>query len=232
MELPKTATTSPLCTSSSKESSTLEDVEKCRGNANDIKSTKTEATGRIIDSLLDSSEHNKSLSWGGWGNIYSVALEIQRPWSDFLLEGSKAIETRNYDLPKALIGKRIQILETKPGEDGVSDLGDYISGLDMEVNESLNIVGWVVFGRVIEYRNGTNFEADEKKHLVTKGSAYGWNLKKKIIYGWVVSAYEKYGEEMTETGGWSMTRRLRSLYELRPGRIGEESILIDKLVEG
>lgn len=230
------ATTSPLCTSVSKESSTsdrhLEDVEKFRGNANDIKSTKSEATGRIIDCLLDSSEHNKSLSWGGWGSIYSFGLEIQRPWSDSLLEGSKAIETRNYDLPKALIGKRIQILETKPGEDGVSDLGDYISGLDMEANESLNVVGWVVFGRVIEYRDGTNFEADEKKHLVKKGSAYGWNLKKKIIYGWFVSTYEKYGEKMTETGVYSMTRRLRSLYELGPDRIREKNILIDKVVEG
>lgn len=53
---------------------------------------------------------------------------MQRSWLDLLVDWSKVTETRNHDLPKALIGKRIQILETKHGEDGVSNLRDYTSG--------------------------------------------------------------------------------------------------------
>jgi len=140
------------------------------------------------------------------------------------------IETRNYDLPKALVGQRIQILETDSGEDGKSGLGDFIPGEEVEANASLNIVGWVVFNRVIEYRCGSEFEADEEKHLVTKCSNYGWNAEKKVIYGWVVSMYGKCGIEM-KTGAHSIVRRMRSLYELLPDPKENNNFLQANLAE-
>lgn len=176
------------------------------------------------------SEHHNPPSWDGWG-WYSFALEIQRPWSSLLLDGSKIIETRNYDLPSALIGQRVYILETEAGEDGTSGLGDFISGVDMESNASLNIVGWVVFDEVIEYKCRSEFEGDEEKHLVTKFSNYGWNAKKQVIYGWVISKYGKYGIETKKTGVHSIVRRLRSLYEVRPDPEQNNEFVQANLVE-
>jgi len=37
--------------------------------------------------------------------LRTVGLEVQRPWSRYLLSGAKTIETRRYSLPVILIGR-------------------------------------------------------------------------------------------------------------------------------
>ena len=98
-------------------------------------------------------EHAQSLTWRGWEE-HKFGLEMQHPWSKLLLDGKKSIETRAYDLPKALIGKRIEILQSQPGEDGVSSLGNVIDcGLTSSNSSSIvKRVGWCIFDRVILYR--------------------------------------------------------------------------------
>eukprot|EP00957_Ditylum_brightwellii_P050269 3812301-Ditylum_brightwellii.AAC.1 len=67
--------------------------------------------------LDDTNEHTKDLDWKGWNN-QKFGLEMQHPWAGHLLDGRKTIETRAYDLPPSLLGKRIEILETRKGKAG------------------------------------------------------------------------------------------------------------------
>ena len=49
-------------------------------------------------------------------------LELKEPWASAVLDGSKTIETRTYDLPAALVGKPLILLST-PEESGGGDVG-------------------------------------------------------------------------------------------------------------
>lgn len=53
-----------------------------------------------------------------------IALEMQAPWAKRLLDGRKTVETRGYPLPAGLVGRWIELIESQPGRDGVSALGD------------------------------------------------------------------------------------------------------------
>lgn len=54
------------------------------------------------------------------------ALEMQAPWAKRLLDGSKIVETRAYALPAGLVGRSIELIESQPGQDGISALGDTV----------------------------------------------------------------------------------------------------------
>ena len=168
---------------------------------------------------LNPAEHKKESDWNGWKK-HIFGLEMQQPWSQYLLNGKKTIETRTYDLPKALIGKKLFILESKSGEDGISSIGNYLDG--DEISDSINVVGWVIFDRVIIYRYRSKFEADEEKHMVKRDSGYGWKDDTRIVYGWVVSKKAKLniadckntGKKKSFVKVQSMARRMRSLFSL------------------
>ena len=132
------------------------------------------------------------------------------PWATHLLTGKKSIETRAYDLPPGLIGKKIEILQSLEGKAGVSALGD-TTDLSSGVVEK---VGWCKFDRVIEYRDQAAFEADEALHLVKGDSGYGWKAwSTEVIYGWVVGEHGLYGKQDQSSG--KAIRRMRSLLELQ-----------------
>ena len=165
--------------------------------------------------------HSKNLTWEGWGlRDKKFGLEMQDPWARALLSGEKKIETRAYDLPPALIGKQILILESKSGKAGVSSLGNVISAED-GIEKYVRVLGYAVFDKVIEYKDRDSFEKDEKLHLVTRDSGYGWKVgKTKSIYGWVCSSMKLYSapeDEAAEVG--ALVRRMRSLYQIQPKRI-------------
>ena len=172
--------------------------------------------------------HAKSLTWEGWGLLdKKFGLEMQDPWAVALLSGEKKIETRTYDLPPALIGKQILILESKPGTAGVSSLGNVISAED-GIEKYVRVMGYAIFDRVVEYKDRNSFEKDEKLHLVTRDSGYGWkDGKKNVIYGWVCSSVKLYSapeDEAAKVG--ALVRRMRSLYQIQPKRI--ESVYDDR----
>ncbi|CAJ1942268.1 unnamed protein product [Cylindrotheca closterium] len=165
------------------------------------------------ESTKESNDHAKGLDWEGWATS-NFCLELQEPWALAVVQGKKPIETRAYTLPLALIGKRIMILQSPAGKAGVSSMSDVI---DISGSNSIGprVIGWCEFGSVREYTNQEDFEADEKLHLVTPESGYGWKKDEtKVVYGWVVS---KYGEikDSEDSIYISATRRMRSLFQLR-----------------
>jgi hypothetical protein len=53
-------------------------------------------------------------------------LELQLPFSELLLSGTKTIETRAYPLPSTLLYRHILIIEAPAGQDGRSALSSII----------------------------------------------------------------------------------------------------------
>ena len=156
--------------------------------------------------------HKKNLQWNGWESQRKFGLEMQEPWAGHLLSGLKQVETRAYPLPPSLIGKRIEILESKSGIDGVSALANIIQ----DQNLCINRIGWCTFEHVIEYKNQNDFEADEKRHLVESKSGYGWiSGVTHVLYGWKVGKYESYNESSPQLDNAShcLERRMRSIFE-------------------
>ena len=156
----------------------------------------------------------KAGDWEGWSKI-DVGLEMQDPWGNLLLDGLKTIETRAYNIPISLLGKRIEILQSKSGNDGVSALESSIKG-EEAIEMVIQNIGFVIFDRVISYRYKAKFQSDESKHLVSRNSGYGWKDNTDIIYGWVVKQVVKYEKDdfSQKKKIVKLTRRMRSLYEI------------------
>lgn len=125
------------------------------------------------------------LAWMGvfrkiqWDSNESYALEVQAPFSAYILEGKKSIETRAYALPPALLNKPIYLLESEQGRDGVSSVGDFIpaqvhTGATWEVK--VRVIGTVVFSSCTQYTSQAQFDADREKHLVPLGSVYDYSV--------------------------------------------------------
>lgn len=136
------------------------------------------------------------------------ALEVQSPWSKRLISGEKTIETRTYPLPAGLLGRPIEVMESQPGSDGVSTLGDQIEAFSM----GLSILGRVVFSRSEAYSSREAWEADESRHLVPPSSlGYGWKGPGSRVYGWTVAEVEAFSKPRAVR---PMRRALRSLFEV------------------
>lgn len=131
-------------------------------------------------------------------------LEMQFPWSRHLLEGRKTMEVRTYPLPLGLRGRKIYILESPQGKDGVTGLGDRIelqprgNGNDNYNNDESpslpSIVGWCIFDvQHKEYLTEESFSADEDQHLVSAASGYAWKEgRTSTLYGWVVQEHRSF----------------------------------------
>lgn len=159
--------------------------------------------------VRDDDSYKKLSDWPGW-KMHTFGLEMQDPWAGHLLTGEKSIETRAYKLPTALIGKRIEILQSKQGQDGVSTIKDTFHVGDGNVNP----VGWCSFQGIVEYRDKASFVADEQKHMVSSCSGYGWKVgATKVLYGWIVGDYGSYDCE-DHPKYFKATRRMRSLFQL------------------
>ena len=192
--------------------STAEEIEVDKlAKEEEIKQKETVSIRRPITTAAD---HQKDFKWKGWSSI-KVGLEMQEPWAALLLNGTKTIETRVYDIPKALLGKKIDILESKQGKDKLSSLSDVMIG--EECSNAVKRIGWCIFDRVIIYRYKAKFESDESKHLVSPTSNYGWKDDTKIVYGWVVAKSGKYsnGKKKPLKRMNCAIRRMRSLFEIQ-----------------
>ena len=170
------------------------------------------------------------LDWDGW-KTYDFGLEMQYPWSRTLLDGRKSIEIRQYNLPSSLVGRKIYIIETPAGKDGVSGIVDNHFQIDASSNEchkdkccdgstskrEPRILGWSIFSTVKQYKSQQDFCCDEKRHLVSINSKYGWQSGcTSILFGWVVSEYELCSHD--ESIFCSGFRRHRSLFQMVPSK--------------
>lgn len=135
------------------------------------------------------------LAWMGvfqkivWNADERYALEVQAPFSTYILEGKKCIETRAYALPPALLHRPIYLLESQPGTDGVSSVDNFIpaqvaAGHTWIGNSestggtcsNVRIIGTVVFTSCTQYTSQAQFDADRSKHLVPVGSVYDYSI--------------------------------------------------------
>ena len=148
-----------------------------------------------------------------WG-MGRFALEMQAPWARRLLDGDKTVETRSYPLPAELVGRSIELMESKPGQDGVSSLGDTVEALC----PGLSVVGRVTFSSSEAYSSRDAWAADEPRHLVSPTSeGYGWKGPKSV-FAWVVSEVTAYPKPRAVR---RMKRALRSLFEVDQHRGGD-----------
>jgi FTO catalytic domain/FTO C-terminal domain len=161
-----------------------------------------------------SDDHTKPATWSGFASGH-FGLELQSPWAERLLEGKKTIETRAYALPDKLVGRRIEILRSASGEAGVSTLGNSITIHGVSAGSGVQLLGWCTFTRMIEYRDRTGFQADEKKHLVARDSGYSWKEETKVIYGWEVGECGWYKDPLDFGNTTLIVRRLRSIFEFQ-----------------
>lgn len=172
--------------------------------------------------------HAKPHAWPGW-NVGNFGLELQSPFAGYVLDGRKAIETRAYPLPPALLSSpdgreagrevRIDVLESSKGRDGVSSVPDAVSLARDDATKPpppLRRAGWCSFDRCFRYATREQFEADEEKHLVDPSSGYGWT-DARPMYGWAVASRGVYDSEDGDGDDCaSAERRRRSLFELLP----------------
>jgi hypothetical protein len=171
-------------------------------------STKAIGSG---DQSHNDDPHSKSITWKGWSEPHLVfGLELQEPWASAILNGTKKIETRSYELPPSLIGKRIWILESPSGTAGVSAFGNEI---DLSHPGTCQVVGWCTFTSMICYTSKVAFDSDQSRHLVSQASGYGWKESTNKIYGWVVGEYARVIAK--DDSFLRATRRMRSLFELK-----------------
>lgn len=163
----------------------------------DVFRTPLEAAGlttvQISLSRMNPTPHYKTtpdglppLAWVGvfqkvpWDDEARYALEVQQPFSRFILDGQKTIETRAYPLPPCLLGKPIYLLESHAGAAGVSSLPSHIPVVGahcahLGAQDTPRIIGVVTFGSCTLYDSSAAWEADREKHLVPAGSLYDWS---------------------------------------------------------
>ena len=90
------------------------------------------------------------------------ALEVQAPFSRYILDGSKSIETRSYLLPDELLGKPIMLCESTPGIDSVSAVNDTV----VAGQADLSMIGEIIVSSCTEYMSQLSFDNDRPLHLV------------------------------------------------------------------
>ena len=90
------------------------------------------------------------------------------PFTEWILERLKTIETREKPTLNSLIGKRAGIIRTGCGK--------------------AMLVGYADITGVVEYNTVEEFRADYEKHMVQEGSAYDIKTKK---YGYILENVER-----------------------------------------
>lgn len=111
-------------------------------------------------------------------NVDISGINIQYPWSKYLVEGKKTIETRTYAIPMKYLGRPLAIVETA-------------GKFKKDVPET-RIIGIVIFKECWRYENIENWKKDKKYHLVEEtDSLYGWNENKEK-WAWLVESIVKF----------------------------------------
>jgi hypothetical protein len=110
------------------------------------------------------------------GNTVMNGINIQIPWSRFLINGDKSVETRSYPLPQKHEGVELALIET-PGKYG---------------RFKSHIIGTITFSHSFQYPDKQAWIDDYNRHKVEEGDEFcDWNENKKK-YGWVVASIKKF----------------------------------------
>ena len=105
-------------------------------------------------------------------------INIQAPWSTFLINGVKTVETRSYPLPKKYEGIELALIET-PGKTG---------------RFKSRIIGTITFSHSFKYKDQLQWDMDYNRHRVLSDDPlFDWN-DDKPKYGWAVSNIVKFND--------------------------------------
>jgi len=108
-------------------------------------------------------------------------LNIQYPWTEFLLSGKKTIETRTYPIPRKYIGIELAMIETP-------------AKIPSDANnpKTARIVGTIVFGEPFKYQSIRDWKNDCDKHLVESGhQQFSWKERQGEVWGWPVLKFTR-----------------------------------------
>lgn len=94
-------------------------------------------------------------------------INIQKPWSELILQGKKKVEARRYPLGNYR-NEDLWIIETKGAVPSP-------------------IVGTVRFASDFKYESIEQWRADFSQHCVTEESEFTWDGKTEM-WGWVISS--------------------------------------------
>lgn len=89
------------------------------------------------------------------------------PFTDWILDGIKTVETREKNTLKSLVGQRAGIIKTGCGK--------------------AMLVGYVTIADVIKYETEGEFRKDEARHMVKPGSKYDI---RSVKYGYILTKPE------------------------------------------
>lgn len=90
----------------------------------------------------------------------------ESPFTEYILNGKKTVETRDKPTLRSLVGQRVGIIRTGKGK--------------------AILVGYATIDDVIKYETEADFRADYSLHWVTEGSKY--DIKKGgVKYGYVLT---------------------------------------------
>merc|ERR1712232_464698 len=167
----------------------------------------TSAAPRPVASPMYHSSKKQRIEDDGTWQFHCVGLEMQRPWSQMVLMGTKRIETRRYPLPPALLGRELLLLESQEAAAQVSSLPDLVP----EGDPLVQAIGTVTFSACITYATFEEWLADEPRHCVTADSHFAWAADQKI-FGWVVDKVAAYE---VPSPAPALQRRYRSLFQVR-----------------
>ena len=104
-------------------------------------------------------------------------INIRAPWSTFLINSVKTVETRSYPLPRKYEGIELALIET-PGKSR---------------QFKSRIIGTITFSHCFRYPDENAWKSDYPRHRVdATNQFYKWNDKPK--YGWVVSNIVKFDD--------------------------------------
>ena len=144
-----------------------------------------------------------------WATVPAIGLEVQAPWADAILRGEKAVETRSYPLPDALLGRPLWMLESVSGAACVSSIPDLVPAGDsrMRVTGAFKVV------RQYRYESAAVFAAEEPRHLVSPTNPYAW-CEDRRLWAWVVEPITPSSDDVSTASLPPCRRRLRSLFEL------------------
>ena len=148
------------------------------------------------------------LAWVGlfqripWApQLRRYALEVQAPYSTYILDGQKTIETRAYPLSACLLHQPILLLQPATGQDAVSSLPSYIPAHSTVGR----IVGTVTFSACTQYASQADWESDRAQHLVPAHSAYDWRDCAVLTESNTERAFTDLSEgKLSELWGWQV----------------------------
>lgn len=125
-----------------------------------------------------------------------TGINIQTPWSELIISGTKSVETRSYSLPEKYVGEELALVET-PGKHG---------------RFKARIIGTITFSHSFKYPDQKAWEEDYNRHCVEMDDPnFGWKTNKPK-YGWVVSKIKKFKQpiEVSQRKGIIFTTGLKT----------------------